>query len=37
MTIKRWGERHSVDVIDANDRQPLINKIKQFGGLLDHE
>jgi predicted nuclease of restriction endonuclease-like RecB superfamily len=32
-TIKHWGKRYGISVIDKQDNSMLISKIKAFGGL----
>jgi hypothetical protein len=32
-TIKDWGKRYGVGVIDKTDNSALIQKIKAFGGI----
>jgi hypothetical protein len=32
-TIKDWGKRYGVGVVDKHDNSALIRKIKAFGGL----
>ena len=32
-TIKHWGKRYGISVIDKHDNSMLIDKIKAFGGL----